>query len=142
MAEHINNQDLLGSGGHQWRWGEPVMVDKTLGTVAVRGASRYITHRGPRPATIAGKGGGPALLKAVGANRAAADAAMTDIEDAIEDLVLSGSVVAWEDDCGHSGDRLVLTRYRRSGPRIYSADSTRCWQRYVLEVMDLTGGFD
>jgi len=141
MSENINNQDLLGSGGHQWSWGDPAQMDKVLRTVGLRGAGRFVTNNGPRPLTIAGRERGPAVLRGSGANRAAADAALTALEAALESLIRSGAEAPWEDDCGHTGTRLALTRYRRQGPRIYPAGGTQAWQRYILEGLELDGGF-
>ena len=143
MVENIDGNDLLASGGHQWSWDGPAAVRKELVTAGVRGAWSYVTAVGARAGRVIGLGGrGPALLTATEASRAVADSTLDAIEGHIEGLVESGEAVAYEDDAAHTGVRLVLTSYRRLGPRIYGQVGAQvsAWQYYVLEVRDLDGG--
>lgn len=143
MSENINGSDLLGSGGHVWVWSEPDVTRKSVGSAAIRGEYHQVTSVGVRPGRIAGRDGRPALLKATAATKALADAALNVLEAAIEDLVTGGDQVEWEDDQDHSGIALVLTGFRRAGPRVYgkSGSDTAVWQRYALEFIELDGGF-
>jgi hypothetical protein len=142
MSEHINNETWLSSGGHQWQWGPLAAVRKTLTSVGIIGGWSGVTAIGPRPGRIAGRQGGPAMLKATGADRAAADVALTAIIATIESAVAYGYEYAWEDDQGHSGAALVLVRFMPVGPRIYgrSGGSLYANQPYVLDVADNEGG--
>ncbi len=142
MAEHINDDaDLLASGGHVWRWSEPPYTRKRIGSVGLRGEWSMTLAAGSRPGRIEGRTGGPAILKASGADQAAAEAAMGVLEDAIRDLVAAGDAVAWEDDQGNIGASLLLDAYRPT-QRVYSRDDTDVviWQYYRLDIFDLDGG--
>jgi len=143
MAENIDGSDLLASGGHQWHWDGPAPAGKVVGTAGVAGGWSMVTAVGPRRGRVAGLGGrGPALLTASGASKAEADTYMDVLEGAIAGLVVSGEAVEYEDDAGHVGTRLTLTAYRRVGPRTYAVAgaTNHCWQRYVLELLELDGG--
>lgn len=143
MAEHIDNLDLLGSGGHVWVWSEPAITRKSVGSVAIWGEYQQVTAVGARAGRIGGRDGGPAILKASAPTKAAADAAMNAIEAEIEYLVTGGYEVTWEDDQSHSGIALVLTAYRRVGSRQYSYNGAteRVWQGYRLDIAEMDGGF-
>ena len=141
MAENVNGEDLFGSGGHVWVWGEPPQVDKVLRTPGIIGAMNIKLLSGEWPVAIRGRNGGPALLRAGGATRADADAAMTALEDAIELLRETAAECTWEDDQGHTGSALVIKSFSRSGPRRYGREGTdwTCWQYYVCSMVELTG---
>jgi surface antigen len=130
MAEHINNQTPLSSGGHQWLWGEPPVMDKALSTAGTKGAVSFALGQGPRMGAIVGE------LRGTGQSLADAQTALNALETAIEALAASGAKVAWEDNLGHSGTALVILGYRRQGPRGLSAPGKACWQQYVIEVRD------
>jgi len=130
MAEHINNTTPLSSGGHQWIWGEPPVMDKVLSTVGAKGASSFAMGQGPRMGVIVGE------LRGTGGTLAAAQTALNALEAIIEALVASGAKVPWEDTQGHSGLALVVLRYRRRGPRGLSAPGNAAWQQYVIDVRD------
>lgn len=142
MAEHIDSQDLLSSGGHVWRWGARAVSRQMLATPGVAGQSHLLTGLGGRPFAIVGRTGGPALLTATAASRAAADTAMDALSAAIQELVESGRAVTWEDDKGRTGSYLVLETYRPNDNRQYcpNADGTvTCWMTYQLAGRDLDG---
>ncbi len=141
MAEHVNNKPLFASGGHVWQWEAEAIAPKTLRTVGTTGAARMVLNVGERAAVIAGRGGGPAVLKASGSSRAAADAALSVLEDAITALRRSGQAVPWEDDQGHTGTLLVIDDYRPAGPRVYgqAGGTWFAWQFYTARVLDLAG---
>ena len=142
MAENIGGTDLFSSGGHVWHWQPAPVADKRMTSVGVRGAARIVTAIGARTCLIAGKHGGPAVLKATGASRATADAALDTIEQAILAARDGGESQAWADDSGRDGDELVVTAYRPTGPRRYAVvgSTWNAWQFYTAEVVDLTGG--
>jgi len=141
MAENIDGNDLLGSGGHVWMWGARQQTAKTLRTVGVAGAARMVTVRGERPVAIVARGGGPAVLKASGASRAAADTALDALDAAIQAYVDSGEAVAWADDKGRSGSYLVLTHFQPADDRTYNneAGTWHAWERYTLTGVELGG---
>jgi len=145
MPENINGTNLLSSGGHGWQWSGPAGLTKRISTAGVKGEYAFSVGVGARPGRIAGaaQSRGPALLCATGATRALADAALTAIEAPIEALIESGQAVAWEDDAGRSGSRLVLTAYRPMGPRTYGMQGAthHAWQHYVIEFVELDGGW-
>jgi hypothetical protein len=130
MAEHINNQTPLSSGGHQWLWGDAQVMDKALATVGCKGAASFALGQGPRLGAIVGE------LRGTGQSLALAQTALNALEAAIEALIASGAKVPWEDNLGHSGTALVILRYRRTGPRGLSAPAKACWQRYAIEIRD------
>jgi len=147
MAENIGGSDLFGSGGHVWHWLAQDQSAKLLQTVGTSGAARMVLGDGPMVAVISGRAAGgtqiaPALLKASGNSRAAADTGLDAIEAAIEAERRAGEPRTWEDDAGHGGDWLVVTGYEPLGPREYGrqGDDWVCWQRYRATVMDLSGG--
>ncbi|HUW99674.1 MAG TPA: hypothetical protein VMY35_01745 [Phycisphaerae bacterium] len=147
MAENIGGNDLFSSGGHVWHWTAHEQSANVLQTVGTVGAARMVLGDGPKVAMIAGRSAGgmqlaPAVLKAEGDSKAAADTAMDALEDAIEAERKAGEPCSWEDDAGHTGDYLVVTGYEPLGPREYGreGDDWRCWQRYRATVMDLSGG--
>ena len=145
MPEHIDNLTFLSSGGHTWAWGEAPIAAQILTTVGTSGAARSVLGRSARPGAICGRDGGPACLRANGADRAAADLALTTIEGIILGFRDSGAEVAWEDDAGRAGEHLVIDSYQRVGPRRYGrhADgSWTAWQFYGIRVLDLSGGVD
>ena len=128
MSEHINNQQLLASGGHQWLWSDIARAEKALATVGTVGVFSYVVSAGGRPGVIVGE------LRGTGGNLAASQAALTALEAAIETLCLTGAMVSWEDPQGRSGSYLVLGRYQRQGPRGIAAGGKAVWQRYALEI--------
>jgi len=148
VTEHINNSDLLGSGGHAWLWEDRERTQKVIGSAGILGVYSAVTGLHSRSGRIAGKGGGAAVLKATGADKAAADAAMSALELAIESLIDAGTEVDWEDDQGRAGSALVLVRYQRGGCRQYGrtvvgeVPSVAVWQYYQLEVRENYGGWD
>ena len=139
MAENVNGVDLFGSGGHVWLWGDRARNRKSLGTAGVVGEAQILVNLGRRPLTIAGVGRSPALLKATGVSRAAADAALTALERAIEACCDTGTVYTWEDPQGRTGAALTLHGYRRLGHREYSGDNLTVWQYYRVEGAELLG---
>ena len=143
MAENIGGADLFGSGGHVWVWNPVAANRKVLQTVGTYGAGSLIVNVGPRTGVIQGRLDGPAVLQATGATRAIADAAMTALEDAIEDTVCTNAAYDWEDDHGHTGtESLEVVDYIRVGPRKYgrSGADWAVWQHYRCTVRDLAGG--
>jgi len=130
VAEHINNQQLLSSGGHVWAWGDVTPFDKALMTVGQRGCASFATGSSPRPGVIVGQ------LRATAASVALAHSALTALEQAIEALARAGTKMAWEDNLGHSGTALVILAYRRRGPRGIDAGKKAAWQRYEIVVRD------
>lgn len=143
MAENINGQSLLASGGHVWQWQQFETTVKTVGSVAILGEYGMVTSIKGRPGRIVARNGGPALLTGSGASSSAADAALTAIENAIELLIAYGAEVSWEDDQGHSGTALFLMGYDRVGPRSYgiSGGAWQAWQGYYLRFRELNGGW-
>ena len=142
MPENVNGQDLFGSGGHVWSWGERRRTRKRLSTTAVAGEVSMVIGLGARPLTIQGLGRAPALLKVAGhGTRALADAAMDVLVAAIEDLIDLGTECTWEDDCGRTGSVLVLEEYSPVGDRQYnSAGGTwSAWQSYRVRATELWG---
>jgi hypothetical protein len=153
MAEGINSTTPFASGGHVWVWQPRKRVDKRIIAAGTAGEGRMVTHLGGKQAIICGRpgpgpggggsgvAGGPALLCASDANRAAADTAMNALESAIEALADSGAAYAYEDDQGHTGTHLVVLDYRRVGPRQYGVmgSAHECWQYYTAIVEDLDG---
>ena len=141
MPENVGGNPIFASGGHQWVWADQPIARKQIGTVAVEGVAQIVTAYGPISARIVGVGGRPALLIASGANRAAADAAMDVLEEAILTLARTRAECAWEDDASHTGSRLVVEAYRRAGGRVYGARgaAVECWQRYMAVVTELDG---
>ena len=133
MAEHINSQQLVSSGSHEWIWGDKQRVGKTLGTPGVSGVFSYAISTGGRPGRIVG------TLAVTAAGIAGCNIDMDALEAAIELLADSGLEVSWEDDKGHSGDHLVLLAYTRQGNRTYNVGKTTCWQRYALEIRENWG---
>ena len=136
MAEHINNLDLFGSGGHRWLWDSPAQAVKQVATVGVQGAAAMVLWNGPRPGVVSG------ILRGSGSNRAGADYALSQLEEAIEKLVQSGEAVGWEDDHGHQGQSLRVVRYQRQGHRDYGAtgaNTYEAWQSYHCVVSEQEG---
>jgi len=134
MAEHVGGEDLFGSGGHRWAWAPRAVAAKTFGTVGVEGVGRMVLVVGPRAALVEG------VLKAAGTSRAAADADLTALEEAIEALAASGEAVPWEDDHGHAGETICVETFERAGPRQYGVGGTSAWQFYRCRLLELTGG--
>ena len=148
MAENIGGADLFGSGGHAWRWGSAPVGAKEFQAVGMTGAARIVLGVGAQPCAIeggdGGPPGGPAVLKATGASRAAADAALDILETAIETLKRSGDEKTWQDDRANTGSNLVVMDYIRVGGRHYSVVGTtwRVWQYYrcLLAELAAAGG--
>ena len=140
MTEHIGTNDLLCSGGHVWEWSEPALAEKRMRTVGTQGEARMVLHVGGWPFRIVGKGGDAPLLRATGADQAAADSAMNAILDAIWAVRNSIVPVAWEDDTGESGSFLAILHFRPQ-QREYGFRTGACdvWVRYTLEGEDLSG---
>jgi len=135
MSEHVDGSNVFSSGGHRWSWGERAVLRKTLTAVGVEGAASIRLARGARPGLVAG------LLKATGADRAAADSALDALEKALETLAAGEGPYTWEDDQAHSGEGLLVLAYRRSGGRQYGLTGTT-WtahQLYAAEVLELDG---
>ncbi len=141
MAENVNALDIFGSGGHVWTWGRRQNTGKTLGSAGISGAASILIALGPRPVRIEGRNGGPALLTASGASRAAADTAMNVLETAIEGLIEAGTMCAWEDDRGGTGTAMVVKAFN-PGRRTYSTvgATVRCWLNYTCDMVELSGG--
>ena len=141
MAEHIDYQDVFGSGGHRWTWGDRPSVRKRLATTRTSGEAQILLHTGALPGRVDG------VLKASGAaTRAAADQALDALEADVRDLETAGVAVEWEDDAGHSGEALVLERYSPQGPRVYGyqpgeTPTWQAWQFYSVSVRELEGGW-
>jgi hypothetical protein len=135
VAEHINNLDLFGSGGHRWVWAEPGQTVKQIQTVGADGAAAMVLANGPRPGVVAG------LLKTSASGREAADTALSALERQIEALVKSGEISPWEDDHGHGGQFLRIAAYRRRGAREYGASGsdTVVLQAYECAVVEQSG---
>lgn len=142
MSENINGYDLLGSGGHVWRWGEIKTTGKRVGTAAISGVYSMVTHVGGRPCRIEGRDDGPAILKASAADKAAADAALNALEQNLVDLETDGGEVSWEDDAGRSGTALVIAGYTPVR-RVYATSATgvEAWQYYHLDMYENEGAF-
>jgi hypothetical protein len=145
MPEQIDNQSLavLLPGGHTWLWAEPALAAKELTTIGTTGAARTVLGRGARRGVLCGRDGGPAVVRLSGADRDAADQALSDAEAVVDAWIASGEEVAWEDDQGHSGSFLVIEGYQRVGPRRYGQrgdGNVTAWQSYTLRVADLAGG--
>jgi hypothetical protein len=121
----------ISSGGHVWIWSSPSVVRKDTVSAGVRGAYGMVTAVAPRRGVIAGRDGGEAVL------RAESDAALTSIEEAIEEAIRSGAELSWSDDQGRSGSALVLLEYRRQGPRRHTA--SQVWQYYTLLFQEMNG---
>jgi len=138
MAEHVNNLDLFGSGGHQWKWRPREKFAKRLLTVGVKGAAGMVTALGAVRCTIEGpeRSGGPALLKATAASKALADSAMDALELAIINLRNSEIACPFEDDAGVTGDSLAVVDYEPVGGRLYGHTGANyiCWQYYRCTV--------
>jgi hypothetical protein len=133
MSEHINNQDLLGSGGHTWVWEGPAVNRKTITSPGTRGGAGMVINVEPRPGRVQGADGRPAFLLG------APESALRASETAIETLYASGAAVAWEDDNGRSGSSLILTGYRPVGERITALGGGEVWQMYYLDVLEMDG---
>ena len=142
MSENINGSNLLSSGGHVWRWGAIRKTGKRVGSAAIYGEYSMVTAVGARPCRITGKGGGPALLTASGASRAAADTALDALVAPLLTLEKMGTEVSWEDDAGRSGVALTVERYtpvrREHG---YDGSNWRAWEHYTLDLVENNGGF-
>ena len=128
MSSTINSLNLLGSGGHRWDWSSPEVFGKKLITAGCRGADYHRTAVGSARVVISG------VLKA------ASDAALKALRAPIVALKLSRQAVAWTDDQGNSGSRLVITDFmperRQYGP------GGVVWQRYVIIAEEADGGPD
>jgi len=135
MAEQINQTTPFSSAGHRWHWGDQEIRAKEYGAVGVDGVGYSLLQNGARPGVVAG------VLKASGATRAIADAALDALETAIKTLCRSGLAYGWEDDCGHTGDSLVIKSYEQQGPREYGrmGAETVALQTYVVRVRELDG---
>ena len=138
MAEAINGGTPLSSGGHAWIWDARSRAEKVLSVPGVDGAASFMVHKGARTGVIVG------LLKAALTTLALADTALTGLEAVLETLVDGGAEVAWTDDMGRTGSKLVVTGYRRMAPRTYgtrtgAGDVCSAWQRYELHVRDNEG---
>ena len=133
MAEHINGQNLFASGGHQWKWQGNEKFPKRLVTAGCSGEASMVVALGGMPCVIEGRHDGePAVLKAAGATKAAADVALNAIEQPIETLRDSGEPVAYEDDQGATGPALVIDEFVRVGGRRYGRQGANwaVWQFY------------
>jgi len=134
MAEHIdNNATLLSSGGHRWVWESVPVAEKVLGSVGLAGNWSLAMGSGGVNGVITG------VLRGEGGNLAAARAALNALEAAIETLCRNGNEVAWEDDLGRSGTRLVLRGYQRQGPAEVLDGGLKLWQRYAMVVRENSG---
>ena len=142
MSENVGGSDIFGSGGHIWLWGPRLARAKTIRSVGISGAARFSLGNFERPFQIRGKGG-PALLKASGASKAAADTALNALWDAIEQLKDDGTISSWEDDQGRSGDALVITELIPAARRLYgkTGDTHYAWQHYLCSGVELEGAF-
>ena len=142
MAENVNGSDLFGSGGHVWQWGEAPVDRKVLGSIGVVGEAAATLRVRSCPVTITGRTGSPAILKATGADRAEADAALDVLESAIRTLQRAGTQCSWEDDSARTGSALLIQDYRRQGGRKYSqtGGTWSVWQDYTVTAIELTGG--
>jgi len=133
MSEHIDNQDLLSSGGHRWLWETAPVSEKVLGTVGLRGNWSMAMGSGGVSGRIEGQ------LRVTAGSVGACTAALKALEAAIEALAASGSENAWEDDLGRSGTRLVVRGYLRAGPaQVYDGGLTM-WQQYVIPIRENSG---
>ena len=144
MSEHINNLELLGSGGHVWLWGSRNRVSKLVGVAGTAGEEFMQTQLGARPGRIAGRNGRPGILKGFGETNQDADADLTAKENAIEALCDGDVAVPWEDDRGRSGPRLIVNNYNTVGERTYGNEpegQKSVWQFYTLDVIDLDGAW-
>jgi len=140
MAENINGSDLLGSGGHVWRWGPKNITAKGINPAGIAGEFSMVTALGARSCTVTGKRG-EALLTAAGASKAAVDAALNALENAIIALETTGEECTWEDDQGRTGTALVITGYVK-GAREYQQGATwAAWQHYTLGMKENDGAF-
>ena len=133
MAEHIDNQGLLSSGGHRWIWEQSAVAEKVLGTVGLRGNFSVAMGSGGCVGRIEGQ------LRVTAGSVAASTAALKALEAAIESVAALGSEVPWEDDLGRSGTRLVVRGYRRAGPAMVYDGGTTMWQRYVIGIRENSG---
>ena len=127
----VDEYELFSSGGHRWQWGRAAVTRKDLATAGTRGVGSMTTHIGAQQVTITG------ILKG------ATDLAVNLLETDITPYVAYGSIVAWEDDQGRSGDALQLTDYIR-GKRLYGKVSgvSVVWQHYTVMGRELLGGPD
>ena len=143
MAENVGGADIFGSGGHAWRWASAPVAAKQFSAVGMTGAGRIVLAVGAQPCAIeggdGGTPGGPAVLKASGANRAAADAALDALEAPIEALKRSGAEQTWTDDCGRTGSNLVVVDYVPAGGRHYATvgGTVKAWQFYRCLLAEL-----
>lgn len=143
MAEHIDyNTTLLSSGGHLWRWADQPTAEKRLRATGADGEVRMVLSRGAVRGQIVG------MLTATGVDRAAADAALTSLEETLESLIDAGEAVAAEDDQGHRIADLSIDAYSRlvtdavrGGARAYATGpgGVKVMQRYRLAVTNLSG---
>ena len=141
MSENVNGiSTWLTSGGHAWRWGPQKQTRSTYGTIAVAGEWSLVQHNGARPGRLGGLQGGPALMKASGANRAAVDAALDAYAAIVETLRRDGTEVAWEDDCGRTGTAMVITEFREMR-RSYSSGGTVGWLEYEIAFLEMNGAY-
>ena len=142
MSENIGGSDLFGSGGHVWLWGAKGVSAKVVGSVGVAGVARFVLGTGGRPFQVVGKGG-PALLKASDSTKAAADAALNTLIDAIQNAVDTGTIYSWEDDASRTGDALMIASFQPAGPRRYgrTGGAWQAWQYYTCGGIDLLGEF-
>lgn len=126
MAENVNGLDLFGSGGHRWAWGPPAVTEKKLGTAGTIGEAGIRTHVGSATVRVAG------VLKA------ADNAALTALEQAIEQLAADRTACTWEDDIGNTGEAMVVVEYQRSGQRQYGTGTV--WQFYTVTAEERHAG--
>jgi len=138
MAENIGGANPFASGGHRWMWAAQETIDKRFGAVGTIGDINIRLRRGGRAGRIVG------VLKASDSSRAAADTAMTALEDAIEALIDAQDDHAAEDDHGHTMTNLIVCGYGRIGMRQYgrTGETHVVWQRYVVNVANRTGTFE
>jgi hypothetical protein len=135
MSELIGTANLLSSAGHVWIWSDQEQVRKGMVTPGAVGKGAMVLVNGAKAGLIVG------TLKATGASRAEANTAMNQLERPIEALRRSGAAVAWEDDCGHTGNSLQIIGYTLQGGRQYAAGGTIVLQDYVIHIEELDGGW-
>jgi len=123
----VGGNDIFGSGGHRWAWGSPRTHEKVLVTTGTIGGVGIPTATGPCPVRITG------ILKA------ASNAEMLTLRQAIEALCSERTPSAWVDDQGNTGTALVLERFV-PGRREVAASGGAIWQRYTVEATERTGG--
>ena len=124
----VGGNDIFGSGGHRWEWRSPRTHEKVLVTTGTIGGVGIPTATGPCAVRITG------VLKA------ASNAAMKTLRQAIETLCAERTPSAYVDDQGNTGTGLVLERFI-PGKRVVAADLTgTVWLYYTVDGSERTGG--